>query len=480
MSACGPTAASPTPRTADCGGGGSADERLFAVAVSGGPDSVALLHCCTRVAHALGLRVLALHVHHGLQADADDWLRQVRAQARRWGARFDSRRLTGSPAAGESVEAWARRERYRALGEMARAAGAGLVLLAHHRRDQAETFVLQALRGAGARGLAAMPSQARRDGLVWARPWLQQPRSAIEHYGQRHRLKVAEDASNADPRFQRSRLRHQVWPALLQAFPQAEQALAASCLQAQHAAALAQACALEDLPRCTDGQGLVVAAWLALPPARRRNALQAWLARVLPAGAPVSLLERLLEGLVAASQRSNWCVPAPGGCLRLHRGVLVPALEIPAPPQATGREPPMASGWRPAGTPAREAPEESGASGAPGWLQLSAPGSYALPGWPGGCLVVQRCSERGVLAARLERVQCRARAGSDRFQREPGTPPRRLKLQYQAAGVPAWARQGPLLQDAAGALLFVSGLGVDARAFAAPGQPQLCLRWEPD
>ena len=80
-----------------------------AVAASGGRDSTALLHCTVRQAQDLGIEVLALHVHHGLMPQADDWLRQVQRQALRWGATFASRRLTGKPARGQSVEAWAHR-----------------------------------------------------------------------------------------------------------------------------------------------------------------------------------------------------------------------------------------------------------------------------------------------------------------------------------------------------------------------------------
>jgi tRNA(Ile)-lysidine synthase len=88
--------------------------------------------------------VLALHVHHGLLPQADAWLAQVRKQSRRWGAGFRLPAPERRPPKGQSVEAWARAGRYAALAEMARAAGCRLVLLAHHRRDQAETWLLQA------------------------------------------------------------------------------------------------------------------------------------------------------------------------------------------------------------------------------------------------------------------------------------------------------------------------------------------------
>ena len=92
-----------------------------AVAASGGCDSTALLHCTARQSRGLGVEVLALHVNHGLMPQADAWLAQVRAQCRRWGVGFECQRLQGSPGSGQSVEAWARRERYRALAQMAAA-----------------------------------------------------------------------------------------------------------------------------------------------------------------------------------------------------------------------------------------------------------------------------------------------------------------------------------------------------------------------
>ena len=182
------------------------------MAVSGGRDSTALWHVTARAARGTAIEVVALHVHHGLQAQADDWVIHLRRQAARWAAsglpvRLCWVRLQRSPARGDSIEAWARRERYATLAALARDEGIGTVLLAHHRLDQAETFVLQALRGAGPAGLAAMPRRAERDGIVWVRPWLDQPREAIEAHVRRHRLSHVDDPSNAGNRLACSRLR---------------------------------------------------------------------------------------------------------------------------------------------------------------------------------------------------------------------------------------------------------------------------------
>ncbi|MBA4175947.1 MAG: tRNA lysidine(34) synthetase TilS [Leptothrix sp. (in: Bacteria)] len=421
--------------------------RRVAVAVSGGRDSTALLHGTLRAARPLALEVMALHVHHGLVAGADGWMAQVRAQARRWGAAFEARRLHGEPAPGESVEAWARRERYRALAEMALAAGCGLVLLAHHRRDQAETFLLQALRGGGPAGLASMPALATRENLVWARPWLDRPRESIEAYVQRHRLRFVDDASNADTRFARNRLRGQVWPALSAAFGDAEVALAEAARQAAQAAALAAEVAAVDLPGVSDDGQLLLKPWLALPPARRRNALQAWLAGRLPAPVPQSLVQRLCAEL-PGGHSGRW--PAPQAELRLHRGRL-DCVAVAA----------------------------AGATGhAAVALNLSQPGHTGLAEW-GGSFEVSPVAQGGADAMLLAQVLAVPRQGGERFRLAARGLARSLKKQYQAAGVPAWQREGPLLRLPDGRLLFAPGLGVDAALQAPPGQPQLALRWRP-
>jgi tRNA(Ile)-lysidine synthase len=435
--------------------------RAVAVATSGGRDSTALLHSTVRAAHHLGIRVVALHVHHGLQVPADDWLAHVKAQARRWGADFDCRRITASPPAGESVEAWARRVRYAALAEMAQTAGCGLVLLAHHRRDQAETWLLQALRGGGAAGLSAMPRQIERAGIGWCRPWLDAPREAIESYVQRHRLRFVEDPSNADPRHARNRLRSAVWPALLTAFPQAESTFAAAAAQAQAHAALAAEVLVQDLPlMLDDGGGLRVAAWLDLPPARRRNALQGWLRQALGRGAPETLLARLNAEL-AGCRAGTW--DAPGHDLRLYRGILravgsAAAAVAPAAPALVRTAADLA---------------------APVALDLSWPGLHPVPDW-GGSWRVESVKTGGLAASLLQDARVAPRRGGERFSLATGATARSLKKQFQARAIPAWQRSGPLLFSADGRLLWVPGLGVDARLEAASGEPQLRVSWMPD
>lgn len=415
-----------------------------AVAVSGGRDSTALLHATAHAAAVLGIEVHALHVHHGLVADADHWLHHLQAQCRRWARAglpltFHARRLSESPAPGDSIEAWARRQRYRSLAEMARDAGCDLVLLAHHRRDQAETLLLQALRGGGPAGLAAMPRSALRDGITWARPWLAWPREAIEAYVQRHRLSYVDDDSNADPRFARNRLRSQVWPALARAFADAEPQLHAAALRAAEAAAALDELARGDQAACCDGDALLVPRWQALSGPRRTLLLRHWLQ-----GAPESLVQRLAAELPTATV-AQW--PAPGGELRLYDGALRRHRDAPPIPAASLS------------------------------IDLSRPGRHDVPAW-GGCFIVEVVAHGGLGPSRLRQARLRGREGGEDFQAAPAATPRSLKKQFQSRRMPAWQRGGPLVFDG-GTLLFVPGLGIDARCVAAPGGRQLSLRWEP-
>ncbi len=413
-----------------------------------------MLHACVRQAQSLELSVIALHVHHGLSAHADDWLRHCEQQCENWAAaglplRFQSTRLAGQPAVGQSIEAWARDGRHAALANMAAQAGADLLLLAHHQRDQAETLLLQGLRGAGVAGLAGMPAQQWRDGLCWARPWLGLPREAIEAYVQAHTLTHIEDDSNGDMRFARNRLRLSVWPALLQAFPQAEASLAQAATWAQQSLMLQREVAGDDLLGLVDDAGLVTAALLALSPARASNALRAWLTTQLGRPAPATLVQRLLRETPTA-HAGAW--PCADGELRLYRG----RLQWLAAKSSVASHPPALALA----------------------LDLSQVGFHPLPQWRGGWQV-ERVEAGGVAIAALQCLSVRARQGGEQFQLKPAGSRRSLKKVYQALGIPAWQRGGPLL-FADGALLYAPGLGLDARFWAAAEESQMSVVWHSD
>ena len=334
---------------------------------------------------------------------------------------------------------------------MARAEGADAVLLAHHRRDQAETVLLQALRGAGPAGLAAMPRAVQRDGVWWLRPWLDLPRDAIEAYVRQHKLRFVNDASNADARFARSRVRQQVWRPLTQAFGDAEVTLAAVARRAHEAQALLTEVAVHDLAAIVDDAGhLDVAGWRALSAARRANALRAWLHAALGRGAVETLIERLLAQLPDATH-ARWPVDAAHE-LALYRGRLALTAKRVS---------------RHAESPAEQT------------VDLSRPGVHELPGWH-GALEVTRVGSGGVPAALLKACRLATRDGGEQWQARPRSVPRSLKKQYQAAGIPASQRDGPLVY-AGEQLVFVPGLGLDARVcLDAPGRRMLrALRWRP-
>jgi len=376
----------------------------------------------------------------------------VRARCQQWAeagapVKFHARVLDTRPPGGASVEAWAREQRYAALESMARASGVTLVLLAHHRRDQAETFMLQALRGAGMAGLSAMPRQFQRGGIQWARPWLDHPRSAIDAYVRQHGLAFVDDPSNADPRFARSRLRRAVWPALESAFPQAEATLAAAAAQAQIARAALDELTEADVALAVDGDALSIERWKHLSPARRALALRAWLQSRTGRGPPDTLIRRLLDEL-DNSGPGRW--PLGGTAeLQRYRGRLVvctPIVQDTAPPAMA--------------------------------LHIAGPGDHDVPAWH-GTLRVQLVNAGGVALERLHRCELRPRQGGEQFRVDARRPARRLKKQFQAASVGPWMRDGPLLY-CGGRLVFVPGLGIHADERAAEGQVQATLQWLPD
>ena len=235
---------------------------------------MALLDAAVHVAADRGVTLVALHVHHGLSADADAWADHCASAAAARAIAFDVCRVAVARRARESLEDVARRVRHAALDAMARAAGASAVMLAHHQDDQAETLLLQLLRGAGPRGLAAMAPVEQADGLAWLRPLLGVPRGAIDDYVVREHVAYVDDDSNARRVHRRNALRLDVVPALRALAPGYPATLArAATHQAEAAMLLHDLAALDAAPFHADGT-LQRSALAILPPPRARNVLR--------------------------------------------------------------------------------------------------------------------------------------------------------------------------------------------------------------
>ena len=179
------------------------------VAVSGGPDSLCLLHALHRLRRLLRIRLAVFHFDHGLHEGSREHAAYVRRQAARLRLPFALRRAADQPRRGESVEAWARLARYAALSEVAVEAGADRLATGHTRDDQAETVLLGLARGGGLDAIAgiAQVGSVPPLGLVAARPLLEVSRGEVEAFCRALGLRPREDPANRDPRFLRNRVR---------------------------------------------------------------------------------------------------------------------------------------------------------------------------------------------------------------------------------------------------------------------------------
>ncbi|HVL75171.1 MAG TPA: tRNA lysidine(34) synthetase TilS, partial [Noviherbaspirillum sp.] len=262
---------------------GPQDAQALAVAYSGGLDSTVLLHLVHAFAARRGLRLFAFHVDHGLSPNARDWAEHCALQCARLGIGFDSRSL--ALAVGRNIEQEARHARYAALGALCRQHSVVLLLTAHHQDDQAETVLLQLLRGAGVAGLSGMEAagpapELLGDGATWiGRPLLGLTRLQLQQWAEQCELAWIEDESNRDARYTRNHLRQQITPRIGQAFPGYQARIARAAHHAAEAQAVLTDMAALDMQQCADGEGLDLDALRGLSEARLNNLLRYWFAR---------------------------------------------------------------------------------------------------------------------------------------------------------------------------------------------------------
>jgi tRNA(Ile)-lysidine synthase len=420
----------------------------MAIALSGGLDSVVLLDSICRLQQTqvkkstkpeskevAAPRIFAFHIHHGLQKAADEWLVFCEALAKKYKIGFDFRLLhIDTQLSSGNIEARARAARYEALTELCAYHGIEDLLLAHHQNDQAETVLLQMMRGAGVAGLSSMPesrilatSTEQASSITLWRPLLRLSREELEAYAREHKLKWIEDPSNRSSKYRRNAVRKSILPKL-----ESIQAGATANL-ARSAELLAQAQQLLDRLAQQDGKKmhnpenntLSVQPLLALNAsdlAAANNVLRYWLK---VAGLTMPSHERLQAWWLDLQQarkdaKLEWLHDECS--IRLWRGQLQISASVK--------------------------PEESQQGE---WTFVPVPSGSTEGGLPAAWITKSK--------KKAGAIEFRERSGAERLQVTAAGPRKTLKNLYQENAVPPWQRQAPLLYMD-GELIAVAGVGV--------------------
>ncbi len=428
------------------------DRRPLLVGLSGGLDSVVLLHALAATADSRQTGLRAIHVDHGLHADAGRWAIHCQRVCTALDVALTVVRVQVGRHGGEGLEAAARRARHLAFEAELR--DNEVLTLAHHRDDQAETFLLRALRGSGPDGLGAMQPWRRFEGGWMWRPLLAVPRTALLAYAQRHGLQWIEDPSNADVGFDRNFLRHQVMPLLQERWPQADAALARSAalnaeacvlLDAEDAQLLAQVRGID--PRTLDIQALGL-----LPVPRRARVLRRWVAALSLPPLPAAGIAQIESQLLTARPDSRAEFAWAGAVIRCWHGLL----------HAGTQHDPLPADWRTSwdGASALKLPTGE-------WLRLESAATAVEPSLLGdgskdsqasSALQIKKLAAEATPAFE-QPVIVHARRGGERIALPGRNHTHALKHVLQELEVPPWVRARlPLLSDAHGALLAAGDL----------------------
>lgn len=416
------------------------------VALSGGADSANLLAAAASLQGSFrGLSVRAVHVDHGLQAAAAAFRTACAALCESFAVPLTVLSIVLRAPRGDSIEAAARDARYAALA--AELKPGECLLTAHHSEDQAETLLLQALRGAGLKGLSAMPL-CRAFGSGWhLRPILEIPQRELLGLGAHAGGTCAADPMNEDLRFDRSYLRRQVWPLIEARWPGAGATLARAARHVAEAQTLLAGTAAADVSRLRDGEALSVPGLRALGPQARINALRFWLGEAGVDAPPAARLTEALRQMLDAQIDHLPAVVWGNHAMRRYRQRIF--LTAANPPRLEG--PHM---------------------------------------WPSGCAATVDLGPNlgelrwvaqtgGLDAARLpQTLRVRRREGGETLK--PAADARTQTVQHlcQAQGVLPWMRDALPLVFAADRLLAVGDLWLDACHRVAVDAPGIAIRWE--
>ncbi len=429
-----------------------------AIAYSGGLDSAVLLHLAHEYALAHHITLFAFHIHHGLSPNADDWLLHCKQNCERLAISFDIRRVALVDRSRDGVEQAARVSRYAALGDLCRLHDVPLLLTAHHLDDQAETVLLQLLRGSGVAGLSGMedastaPELLGDSKLMIGRPLLDVTRAELERFAARQNIRHVEDESNDDVRYARNALRHKVMPPLDAHFPGFQKRIARSAHHAQSAQRLLNELAEQDLRSCADRDCIDIDRLKCLSVDRIDNLMRYWFAQQRIRMPSTAWLLEMREQLLSAKDDAQVCITHADCEVRRHRNrihVTPRLLEVSLEMS------PIAFRWQ---------GEES----------------VHFPSY-GGTLHFDRAPEGLDVAWLLtQKMQIRHRRGGEVLKSASNRPTRSLKHHYQALNIPAWERLRLPLITAGEHLLYAAGIGMNWRNLPIRHEQGICLRWEKD
>lgn len=308
--------------------------KTYWIAFSGGLDSQVLLYAMSQLPPAFTQRLAAVHIHHGLQPQADDWAEYCQQICEKWQIPYKIIKVTVKIKSRESLEAKAREARYQAFAQLLKAEE--MLLTAQHADDQAETVMLQLLRGAGVAGLAAMPSWT-----IFAAGWLARPlltftRQSLQTYAQQQQLQWVEDASNQDRRFDRNFLRHEVIPQIQTRWPQLITTLNRVAAHQAETLELIEQIAQQDVEQVITTAILTIISPISITKlqklslARQKNCLRYWIKQAKYPLPDTAQLQHILEELIPAKWDRQPCVRWPGVEVRRFEDKLYVMSSLPS------------------------------------------------------------------------------------------------------------------------------------------------------
>ncbi len=417
--------------------------RRYLIALSGGCDSIVLLHAMATVRSELSAELVAIHINHGLQDDAPAWAAHCVQVCQLLDIALIQVELDLQIAKGESLEAAARDARYSAI--KAHLLADDMLLTAQHQDDQAETLLLQLLRGSGPSGLAAMPLLASLGAGFHVRPLLAFTRNQLHQYALEHALKWVEDKSNQDLRFDRNFLRQEVMPQLARRWPALSRTLSRSAQHCAEAQQLIDGIASNDLEKVEQPEGrLSVRGLIELPAPQCRAVIRAWIRRKGYPLPDTQHLNRIQKEMLQAAADRNPLVGWAGCELRRYRDQLF------LMPPLMRHDSKQVLGWD-------------------GQTPLQLPGSL-------GTLAVEK-GGKGVDLARWHsgNIEIRFRQGGERCQLAGHKQSHSLKKLLQDKGVPPWERGRIPLLYIDDQLAVVVGFWVCEPFVVSAGQPGVAV-----